>query len=757
MRVACIGGGPAGLYAAILLKKRFPDADIQVFERNRADDTFGWGVVFSDETLAGFRDADPESFADIKAAFAWWTDIDTHYGGTCVTSTGHGFCGLARVRLLKILQQRCAALGVALAYETEVHDLAPHLSADLVIAADGLNSAVRERHAEHFRPSIHWGSTRFCWLGTTRPLRSFTFDFRTNEHGLFQLHAYPFQADRSTWIVECPEETWARAGFEGGTEQQTVDYCRELYADLLDGHPLLTNRSIWRSFPTVHNETWYRCAEGANIVLLGDAAHTAHFSIGSGTKLAMEDAIALDRALGEHGPDAIPAALAAYQDARWVDVAKLQKTAKTSRTWFENVEPYMTQHPLQFSFNLMSRSKAITYDNLSVRDPALMRRVTEWWWDSEARAPRARDGSAPPPMFAPFTLRAPGGSLELVNRMVVSPMCQYSAVDGTVGDWHLAHLGALAVGGAGLLFTEMTDVSETGRITHGCAGMYAEEHVAAWKRIVDFVHAHSRAKIGQQLAHAGRKGSCHLPWEGDDPLRDATAWQTLGPSAEPFDTGWPAPRAMTRADMDAVRDDFVAAARRAEAAGFDLIELHMAHGYLLSSFLSPAANTRTDGYGGSLANRCRFPLEVFDAVRAAWPADRPLAVRVSASDWLEHGGTTLDETVQLARQLAERGCGLIDVSSGGNTPASEIEYGRMYQVPFAERIKREVDIAVMAVGAIQGADHANTVLATGRADLCALARPHLVDPHLTLRAAVAYDYHDQWWPPQYLPARPRPT
>ncbi|MEE8467602.1 MAG: FAD-dependent monooxygenase, partial [Planctomycetota bacterium] len=579
-------------------------------------------------------------------------------------------------------------------------------------------------------------------------LSAFTFIFRTNQHGLFQVHAYPFQRGDetlSTWIVECHEDTWKRAGLEGATEEQTAAYCQELFADHLQGHPLLTNRSTWRTFPTVRCERWsYR-----NIVLMGDAVHTAHFSIGSGTKLAMESALSLVEAFRTHGTHDVPAALQAYGEDRRIDVIKLQKAAQTSLEWFENSARYVGQHPLQFSFNLLTRSKRITYDNLALRDPKLVERVTQWWAEDQG-APKTSTGRAPRPMFVPFRMR----ELQLANRVVVSPMCQYSARDGTVGDWHLMHLGARAVGGAGLLMAEMTNVSVEGRITHGCAGIYDDAHIAAWKRVVDFVHDHSGAAIGLQLGHAGRKASCHLPWEGDDPLTDGTAWEAIGPSADAFDEGWPVPRMADREEMERLIACYVEAAGRALTAGFDLIELHMAHGYLLSSFLSPAANHRTDEYGGELNGRMRFPLEVFEAVRAAWPAEKPLAVRISATDWLDEGGVTAAESVELARALQARGCDLIDVSTAGNTPRSEPLYGRMYQVPFAERIRCEVGIPVMAVGAIQGWDHVNTILAAGRADLCALARPHLLDPHLTLRAAVAYEHVDQEWPRQYLAVKP---
>jgi anthraniloyl-CoA monooxygenase len=745
MRVVSIGGGPAGLYFSILFKRAFPDSSVEVYERNKPDDTFGWGVVFSDETLSNFEEADPETYERITSEFAYWSDIETYYADTCVRSTGHGFCGMSRKRLLEVFHERCRELGVHLEFEREVSDVDEFADADLVLAADGLNSIVREKYQEHFRPSLDWRKARFTWLGTTKPLGAFTFIFRENEHGVHQVHAYPFQHDPeplSTFIVECHEDVWRRAGLDQASEEDTVRYYEELFGDHLDGHRLLINRSLWRAFPTVKNECWHH----ENFVLIGDSAHTAHFSIGSGTKLAMEDAIALLDAFREHGTEDVPKVLAAYEDARRVDVIKTQKAAQTSLEWFENSARYMGQHPVQFSFNLMTRSKRITYDNLRERDPELVARVDEWFAQDQGAPVRA-------PMFAPFTLR----KLTLENRVVVSPMCQYSAVDGVVNDWHLVHLGARATGGAGLIITEMTDVSDDARITYGCAGMWSDEQRDEWKKIVDFVHANSKAKIGMQLAHAGRKGSCNLPWEGDDPLTDDTAWPTVAPSALPFGPGWHVPREMTRADMDRVRDDFVAAAGRAHAAGFDLLEIHFAHGYLLSSFLSPASNQRGDEYGGSLENRLRYPLEVFDAVRSAWPADKPMSVRISATDWLPEGeGLTSDDAVFIARALEQQGLDLIDVSTAGNTPESVPEYGRMYQVPFAERIRHETNLAVMAVGAIQGHDHVNTIVAAGRADLCALARPHLVNPHVTLEAAVAYEHYDQHWPNQYLPAKPRP-
>ena len=747
MKVTCIGGGPAGLYFAILMKRAFPETEIRVIERNKADDTFGWGVVFSDETLSGFEQADPESFATIEGSFRYWSDIHTYYADSMIASTGHGFCGLSRRRLLTILQERCLEVGVNLEFEREVESLDELAGEDLVLAADGVNSFIREGLAEHFQPHIDWRKCKFCWLGTDKHLEAFTFIFKENEHGLFQVHAYPFEENLSTWIVECREEVWKRSGLDSASEEETVAYCSELFAEHLEGHALLTNRSTWRTFPTITNERWHH----GNVVLIGDAAHTAHFSIGSGTKLAMEDAIALVDAFREHGTDgAIEKTLDAYHEARRVDVIKLQKSAQTSLEWFENSARYMGQPPARFQFNLMTRSKRITYDNLEMRDPELVAAARREFCE-DVGAPRQSDGRTPAPIFTPFDI----GDVRLANRIVVSPMCQYSAVEGTVGDWHLVHLGSRAVGGAGLVITEMTDVLAEGRITTDCAGLYSDEHVTAWRRIVDFVHQTSPAKIGVQLAHAGRKGSCHHPWEGfDEPLTEG-GWPLLAPSALPFLPDWPVPRAMNREDMDAVRDAFVRAAERAVEAGFDLVELHMAHGYLLSSFLSPLTNHRDDAYGGSLANRARYPLEVLAAVRAAWPAPRPLAVRISATDW-HPDGFTPDEAVELAALLSEAGCDLVDVSSSGNSPDAQPIYGRMYQVPFAERIRAEVDIPVMAVGAILGADHANTILTAGRADLCAMARPHLRDAYLTLHAAEDYDYPDQYWPGQYLLGKPAP-
>ncbi len=762
MRIECIGGGPAGLYFALLMKKSFPAASIRVRERNRPDDTFGWGVVFSDETLGGFQQADPESFAEIRRSFVTWGDIETTIGSACVRSQGHGFCGLSRKRLLDILQGRCRALGVELHFQSEV-DAFPQ--ADLVVVADGVNSAFRTRWENVFRPTITLGRCRFAWLGTEWPLNAFTFLFRENEHGLHTVHAYPFErGDRtlSTFIVECHEDTWRAAGFEGADEAATVAYYERLFADRLEGHRLLSNRSLWRTFPEVRCETWHH----ENAVLLGDAAHTAHFSIGSGTKLAMEDSIALVQAFGRGGARPIRETLADYEQSRRLDVAKLQRAARVSQRWFEECKRYVRQAPEQFNFNLMTRSRKITYENLKLRDPGLVERVDRWFANgarsaadlgarsaADLGARSASNGVARvPPIFTPLRLR----HMELANRIVVSPMCQYSAQDGTPNDWHLVHLGSRAVGGAGLVIAEATNVSSQGRISPGCTGLYTDEHERAWKRIVDFVHAFSRSKIGLQLGHAGRKASCSVPWEGDQPLVGPAAWSTIGPSALPFGPNWPTPAELDAAGMRKVLDEFVLATHRAERAGFDLLELHMAHGYLLSSFLSPLSNQRRDDYGGSLERRLRFPLEVTRAVRAVWPAEKPLAARISASDWLDdQGGQTIDDAVQISRALAQAGCDLIDVSSAGNDPRSRPEYGRMYQVGFADRIRNEAHVPVMAVGAILDADHANTVLAAGRADLCAIARAHLSDPYLTLHAAARYGVDLPDWPRPYLAVKPR--
>jgi anthraniloyl-CoA monooxygenase len=751
MRIVSIGGGPAGLYFSLLIKSSFPSIEVEVFEKNKPDDAFGWGVVFSKETLGNFRDADPKSMAAIEERFAYWDDIETFVKGQLTRSTGHGFCGLARKDLLDILQSRCAELGVKLHFQ---HELAvePLPQADLIIGCDGVHSPLRTKYADVFRPHLDWRKCKFTWLGTTQPLKAFTFIFKDSPWGLFQVHAYPFtqkplepSGARSTFIVECREEVWKKAGLDTMSEAESVAFMEKLFAKELDGHALCPNKSIWRTFPTITCERWRK----GNLVLMGDAVHTAHFSIGSGTKLAMEDAIALHDALKRHGLD-VDQALDDYEVRRKPETIRVQRAAQTSLEWFENAARYVDQPPTQFTFNLMTRSKRITWDNLRTRDPKLVA-AADAEFALKARATRNSDGSAPPPLFAPFTLR----DMTLDNRVVVSPMCQYSATDGVPDDWHLVHLGSRALGGAGLVITEMTNVSPEGRITHGCAGLWNDVQATAWQRIVDFVKARSTARIGIQLAHAGRKASWGKPWEGDQPLtREQAPWQALGPSAQAYKPGAPAPKEMTQADLDRVKQCFVDAARRAQGCGFDFIELHFAHGYLLSSFLSPMSNLRRDAYGGSLAHRMRYPLEIFEAVRAVWPKEKPLGVRVSATDWLGPTGQTVDDTVELARRLKALGCDVIDVSSAGNVPESKPEYGRMYQVPFAEAVKVGAGIPVMAVGGIMGADHANTIIGAGRADLCALAREHLSDPYLVHRHAQAERVDSTSWPKPYLAVKP---
>jgi len=746
MRVLSIGGGPAGLYFAILMKKSFPGVEIDVVERNRANDTFGWGVVFSDETLGRFESADEETYVEICSHFRYWRDIETYVGGEKIVSTGHGFAALSRQKLLLILQARAREMGVNLLFGEDVSTPDRFEGYDLILGADGANSTVRKLFSDKFKAHLDWGRCRFSWLGTDRPLEAFTFIFKESEYGLFQVHAYPFEQGLATWIVECREEVWERAGLADASEEDTVEFCEELFAEFLDGHRLLSNRSIWRTFPTVRCESWVH----DNVVLLGDAAHTAHFSIGSGTKMAMEDAAVLVEAFRKRDLSDISGALSAFEAARRVEVLKLQKAAQTSLKWFENSARYLDQTPLQFTFNLMTRSKRITYETLRERDPALVARVDSEYpdWVGVMRPERPQ-----PPMFTPLTLRG----LTLRNRVVVSPMCQYSAVDGMPNDWHLVHLGSRAVGGAGLVMTEMADVEPEGRITLRCAGIWNDEQMRAWERVVDFAHQRSGAAIGMQLAHAGRKASMSYSWDGSTtPLKpEEGAWQAYAPSAVPLKPGWPVPKEMDRSDMDRIVSAFEQAARRAQQAGFDLIELHMAHGYLLSEFLTPLCNQRTDAFGGDLTRRMRFPLEVFDAVRAAWPADKPVLVRLTGSDWFTDGtGMTPEDAVEVSRALKQAGCDLVDVSSGGNVLDSPVVHGRMYQVPFAEKVRYEAAIPVATVGGLLGADHANTVLAAGRTDLAVLGRPHLRDPYLTLHAAEDYDLEDPAWPGQYLRGRP---
>jgi len=735
MRVTTVGGGPGGLFASILIKKARPDVDVEVLERNGPDDTFGWGVVFSDETLEGIRAADPECFAEIARRFAHWSDIDVFFRGRAVRSGGHGFAGISRRVLLNLLQARATALGVKLRFGTEVGDLeAARRSCDLLIAADGVNSRARALWADAFQPSIATGAARYIWLGTRRRLPAFTFVVRENEHGTWTVHAYQFDDEHSTFIIETDAATLERAGLERMSDLG-VSYCEKLFAEALGGEKLLTNKSSWIAFPTVKCERWRH----ENVVLLGDAVHTAHFSIGSGTKLAMEDAIALSRAVVEK--PSIPEALEAYETQRRLDVAKTQRVAARSQAWFEDIARYVRLEPEQFAFSMLTRSYKVTHANLALRDRPYVDGV-DAWFSSRAGVSLVPGRRPPPPMFTPFALRG----LQLENRVVVSPMCQYSCIDGTVTDWHVVHLGSRAVGGAGLVVAEMTDVLREGRISPGCAGMYLDEHVPAWKRVTDFIHEHTRSRIGIQLAHAGRKGATPIPWSG--PLAPSELWPLVAPSALAWDAGCPMPREMSRADLDEVRDAFVRATHMAERAGFDLVELHCAHGYLLSSFLSPLTNQRTDAYGGSLANRMRYPLEVFEAVRAAWPEEKPMSVRFSATDW-QAGGFGPEDAVAFAKALRELRCDVVDVSSGGATPDAHPDiYGRMYQVPFSDRVRLDAGIPTIAVGNVTEWDQVNTILAAGRADLVMLARQHLRDPYFALHAAAEQRVTVPW-PNQY--------
>ena len=737
MRIVCIGGGPAGLYFAILMKRADPEHRVTVVERNRPDDTFGWGVVFSDQTQAHLKAADEPSWRAITDTFAHWDDIDVHFKGEVVTSTGHGFCGIGRRRLLDILQARAIELGVELRFESDVGDLSPWANADLIVAADGANSRIRQAHAEAFRPDLEKRRCKFVWLGTKKLFDAFTFIFRETEHGWFQAHCYRFDDETSTFIIETDEDTWARSGLEGADADTTCAFGEALFGKWLGGHKLLSNArhmaSPWINFIRVSNARWSH----DNLVLMGDAAHTAHFSIGSGTKLALEDAISLAKYL--RGSHDLNAALIAYETERRIEVARLQSAARNSTEWFENVQRYARLEPMQFAYSLLTRSQRIGHENLKLRDRRFVDKVERW----VARSATGTEKSGPP-MFMPFKLRG----LWLKNRVVVSPMCMYSAEDGTPGDFHLVHLGSRAQGGAGLVFTEMTDVARDGRISPGCAGMYKDQHVAAWKRIADFVHAGSGAKICLQLGHAGPKGATKLSWEGDNEPLEKGAWPLIAASAIPWAPANQIPKAMDRDDMDRVRHEFVLATERALAAGFDMVELHAAHGYLLSSFLTPLMNRRNDDYGGPLANRLRYPLEVFSAMRKIWPSNRPMSVRISATDWVE-GGNDGDDAVQMARAFKEAGADLIDVSAGQTSIASRPVYGRMFQTPFADRIRNEVGIATMAVGNIFEADHVNSIVASGRADLVALARPHLADPYWTLHEAVRQAASDQPWPVQY--------
>ncbi len=765
MNILCIGGGPAGLYFALLMKRQAPAHRVVVLERNRPFDTFGWGVVLSDQTLANLRAADAESAALIGGAFNHWDDIEVHFKGRTVRSGGHGFCGIGRKRLLNILQERCLALGVELVFESDVQDdqtVAARYAADLVVASDGLNSRIRTRYADSFQPDIDTRQCRFVWLGTKKRFDAFTFAFEPTEHGWFQAHAYQFDADTSTFIVETPEAVWQAHGLDRMEQADAITFCEKLFAKYLDGNPLISNAThlrgaaIWIRFPRVICGNWVHRVQvdgrAVPVVLMGDAAHTAHFSIGSGTKLALEDAIDLAEQFA--GGDAIDDVLQHYQDRRSVEVLKIQNAARNSTEWFENVRRYTGMEIEQFAYSLLTRSQRISHENLRLRDAQWLEGYERWLSRQAANAdvhdapPDPADAPAVLPMLLPLSVRG----ITLKNRIVVSPMAIYSARDGVPQDMHLVHLGARALGGAGLVFVEMTSPVAQGRITPACTGLWNGQQQAAFARIVDFVHGQTDARIGIQLGHSGPKGSTQLGWERIDEPLPADNWPLVAASAQRYGEQNQLPIELSRVDMLQLVQAFVASTQRAAEVGFDWLELHCAHGYLLSSFISPLTNHRSDAYGGSLENRCRFPLEVFTAMRAAWPDALPMSVRISAHDWAP-GGLTDDEAVQVAQAFKDAGCDFIDVSSGQTTRAAKPVYGRMYQTPFADRIRNEVGIRTIAVGAITEADHANSIIAAGRADLCAVARPHLADPNWTLHEAARLQSRAVEWPRPYESGR----
>lgn len=757
MNIVCVGGGPAGLYFGLLMKLRHPTHAVTVVERNRPGDTFGWGVVFSDQTLGHLARADEPSARAILQSFNHWDAIDVHIKGATVTSHGHGFCGIGRKRLLDILSARCRALGVELVFETRVEDvpaLARRYRADLVVAADGVNSAIRQHYREALQPEVEERLCRFVWLGTRKRFDAFTFAFEETEHGWFQAHAYQYDGETSTFIIETLDATWRASGLADMNQAEALAFCERLFMRHLDGQPLMANAAhlrgsnMWIRFPRLACRQWVHAVEvdgrRVPLALMGDAAHTAHFSIGSGTKLALEDAIGLADELGDEGD--LFAALARYQEARLVEVLKLQSAARNSMEWFENVARYTAMEAEQFAYSLLTRSQRLSHANLRLRDAAYVDGFERRFAIAAARQAGVAPPSGPvPPIFTPYKVRG----VLLKNRVVVSPMAQYSAVEGVVGDFHLAHLGARALGGAALVMAEMTCVSADARITPGCPGLYTHEQMLAWKRIVDFVHTASDAKIGIQLGHAGAKGSTRPMWDGIDLPLESGNWPLLSASRQQYIDGVSqVTREASLDDLERIKDDFVRATQAALDAGFDWLELHCAHGYLLSSFISPLTNRRQDAYGGSLENRCRYPLEVFAAVRAAWPAHLPVSVRISSHDWVE-GGVTPQDGVEIARLFRAAGADMIDCSSGQVSKQEKPVFGRMYQAPFSDRIRNEAGIPTIAVGGIYEADHVNGIIAAGRADLCAVARPHLANPAWTLMEAARIGYTGAAWPRQY--------
>jgi anthraniloyl-CoA monooxygenase len=752
MRIVCIGGGPAGLYFALLMKKLHPEHDIRVIERNRPYDTFGWGVVFSDATMVSMKAWDAESAAEIEDAFNHWDDIELLFKGTRQRTSGHGFVGIGRKKLLNILQRRCEALGVELVFETDAAGDQDYPDADLVIASDGVNSRIRQKYADIFQPDMLIRPNRYIWLGTNKLFDAFTFDFRRTEHGWFQAHIYKFDESTSTFIIETTEEAYQAHKLGELDQQASIDFCQDLFAEVLEGEPLMTNArhargSAWLNFQRLICDKWSHFNGNSHVVLMGDAAHTAHFAIGSGTKLAIDDAIELANQFNKagHGKETIPAVLQTYEDIRRVDVARIQNAARNAMEWFEVVgQRYAdTLPPEQFMYSMLTRSQRISHENLRLRDKTWLEGY-ERWFAQHNGVDVSGNGRVVPPMFTPYTVRG----VTLPNRIVMSPMAMYSAKDGLLDDFHLVHLGARALGGAGLIFAEMTCTSPDARITPGCLGLWSQEQADAWKRFVTFVHGNSSAKVGIQLGHAGRKGSTKVAWEGmDQPIAEG-GWPLISASALPYLKTSQVPKAMDRADMDRVKADHVRSAKFAAEAGADWLELHCAHGYLLSSFLSPLTNIRTDEYGGSHENRARYPLEIFKAIREVWPADKPISVRLSCNDWFEGGNTPEDATI-FARMFKEAGADVIDCSSGQVWKEEKPVYGRLFQTPFSDKIRNEVGIPTIAVGAISEADHANSIIAAGRADLCAVARPHLADPAWVLHEAAKIGLTNVPWPKQY--------
>lgn len=747
MRIACLGGGPGGLYSAICLKLRDPTHEVLVVERNKPNDTFGWGVVLSDDTLTNLKQNDSVSESLVRSHFAYWDDIALHYQGKKLLSSGHGFCGIGRKKLLNILQERAHQLNVKMQFETEVESASSYgKEYDLVVASDGLNSRTRQEFDCTFKPQIDERLCHFVWLGTHQHFDdAFTFIFEETEFGWVWAHAYQFDQDTATFIVECSSETFEKFGFANLSQQESIDICERIFAQYLGGHRLLSNSdhiqgSAWIRFPRVLCERWNH----ENIVLLGDAAATAHFSIGSGTKLALESAIALADCV--HNELDLESALGKYEEVRRLEVLRLQSAARNSVEWFENVERYLQLDPIQLNYSLLTRSQRISHENLRERDAEWLKTAEKWFQEQAGVPSNAR---VRPPMFAPFKLRA----MNLKNRIVVSPMAQYKAENGCPTDWHLIHYGERAKGGAGLVYTEMTCVSDTGRITLGCPGLYAEDHLEAWSRLTKFVHRETEAKICCQIGHSGRKGSTRIGWEGmDEPLPTGN-WDVVSASPIPWSKQNAIPHTASIEDLETIKNQFVASVEMAEAAGFDMVELHAAHGYFISSFISPVSNTRSDKYGGSLRNRLRYPLEVLMAMREVWPDHKPISVRISATDWIGTRGVTPEEAVGIASMLASAGADIINVSAGQTTTDAEPVYGRMFQTPFSDRIRNDGGLRTIAVGNIYEADHVNSILLAGRADLVCLGRPHLTNPYWTLHRATELGDREENWPSPYLQGR----